>query len=64
MSNEIPESNEGVKRVVYRKLVRDKIPDWIRSLNKTPDTRTLSNEEYREALLAKFLEESKELQDA
>lgn len=45
---------------VYNKLVRDKIPDLIRSQGETPRTRILDQEEYTACLGAKLDEEVKE----
>lgn len=42
---------------VYRKLVRDKIPDIIRGKGEVPVTRALGDEEYLEALHQKLSEE-------
>lgn len=44
----------------YKKLVRDKIPDIIKSNGNIPITRTLSDEEYCECLAKKLLEETQE----
>lgn len=45
---------------VYNKLVRDKIPEIIRSNGETPDFRILSDEEYLLALEQKLDEEVSE----
>lgn len=45
----------------YNKLVRDKIPLKIKLNGETPKHRTLSVEEFREAIKAKLLEEVNEL---
>lgn len=42
---------------IYNKLVRDGIPDIIRSQGQTPKTRILSDEEYRRCLTDKLQEE-------
>lgn len=47
---------------IYNKLVRDKIPEIIKADGKTCKTRTLSNEEYVEALETKLNEEIAEYQ--
>lgn len=39
------------------KLVRDQIPEIIRATGHVPETRVLSPREFRQALLAKLLEE-------
>ena len=46
--------------MVYHKLVRDKIPDLIKSQGQTPHTRILSTEEYMTALEKKLDEEVNE----
>lgn len=43
------------------KLVRDRIPDIIKTSGRTPVVRVLSEEEYAAALLAKLQEEVDEL---
>lgn len=48
----------------YKKLVRDKIPAIITADGETPVTRILQQDEYREALFAKFSEELEELRTA
>jgi predicted house-cleaning noncanonical NTP pyrophosphatase (MazG superfamily) len=49
--------------VVYKKLVRDKIPDIIKASGSTPITRILNNDEYLEALKNKLVEEASEARD-
>ena len=51
-------------RVVYNKLVRDKIPEIIRSAGRRPFVRVLNEGDYRAALLLKLTEESREAQAA
>ena len=46
---------------VYNKLVRDKIPEIIKSNNGQPFTRILSDEEYKKELEKKLLEEYNEV---
>ncbi len=53
-----------MKKVVHKKLVRDKIPQIIRADNAEPVIRTLSTVEYRRALLEKLVEEATELRDS
>lgn len=45
----------------YNKLVRDHIPDIIKSNNETPITRVLNDNEYKEELDKKLLEECNEV---
>lgn len=47
--------------VVHNKLVRDKIPQIISTAGATPHTRILNEDEYRQELLRKLIEEAKEL---
>jgi predicted house-cleaning noncanonical NTP pyrophosphatase (MazG superfamily) len=46
---------------MYKKLVRDNIPDIIRKNNEEPITRILSDEEYKKELEKKLLEECNEV---
>jgi predicted house-cleaning noncanonical NTP pyrophosphatase (MazG superfamily) len=47
--------------VPCRKLVRDRIPEIIQSEGRRPVTRMLDEAGYREALLAKLIEEAQEV---
>jgi predicted house-cleaning noncanonical NTP pyrophosphatase (MazG superfamily) len=47
-------------RVPYQKLVRDRIPEIVQCRGAQPVTRVLDKESYRQALLAKLLEEAHE----
>ena len=49
---------------VYRKLVRDRIPEIIKSDGRRPVTRVLDGASYRQALLAKLIEEAQEASHA
>ncbi|HRY91257.1 MAG TPA: nucleoside triphosphate pyrophosphohydrolase [Candidatus Gracilibacteria bacterium] len=51
-------------RKTYNKLIRDRIPEVIRSHGKLPNYRELNREDYREALKEKLLEEAIELKKA
>lgn len=48
----------------YEKLVRDKISEIIRENGEEPETRILSDEEYKEELEKKLLEEYYEVLEA
>ncbi len=48
----------------HGKLVRDRIPEIIRSTGRTPEVRVLQGEELVEALLLKLEEETSELRAA
>ena len=50
--------------VPYRKLVRDRIPEIIQAEGRHPATRVLDDAGYREALLAKLVEEAREANHA
>jgi len=45
------------KKIVYNKLVRDKIPEIIEAEGKMAHTRVLNNEQYLEELIKKLGEE-------
>ena len=47
--------------MTYKKLVRDKIPEIIRNKGGLPVIRTLDDEEYKQELLKKLVEEANEL---
>lgn len=47
--------------IIYRKLVRDKIPEIIKKHGKTPFTRQIEGKAYRKAVGRKILEEAYEL---
>ena len=47
--------------MTYNKLVRDRIPEIIRNNGEEPETRILSDEEYKEELEKKLLEEYNEV---
>lgn len=46
---------------IYNKLVRDNIPEIISKDNRNPITRILNDEEYKQELEKKLLEEYKEV---
>jgi predicted house-cleaning noncanonical NTP pyrophosphatase (MazG superfamily) len=46
---------------IYNKLVRDKIPEIIKNNNAEPFTRILNDEEYKQELEKKLLEEYNEV---
>jgi predicted house-cleaning noncanonical NTP pyrophosphatase (MazG superfamily) len=50
-------------RIAYNKLVRDRIPEIIALNGGLPVTHVLDGEGYRDALLAKLVEEAKEARD-
>jgi len=45
---------------IYNKLIRDRIPEIIRSDGKQFDFKIMSENEYRQALLEKLVEEAQE----
>jgi len=47
--------------IIYRKLVRDRIPEIIRNHGNVPQTRILGNSDFKDAVAAKILEETYEL---
>ena len=48
-------------RVIYNKLIRDKIPEMIKADNCNPKTRIMDEKEYYIELFRKVVEEGKEL---
>lgn len=48
-------------RIEHNKLVRDKIPEIIAANGGVSEVRTLNDDEYRQALLIKLVEEAQEL---
>lgn len=53
-----------MKRIVYNKLVRDRIPEIIREHRAVPKTSTLSLQQFKKELRKKVLEEGCELMKA
>ena len=51
-------------KIIYNKLVRDKIPEIIQGAGKVCETKILSNEEYLQMLDNKLDEELKEYREA
>ncbi len=49
------------KKVVFNKLVRDKIPQYIKSCGNDCDCKVVGVKEYKELLKKKVIEESEEL---
>ncbi len=47
-------------RIQYSKLIRDRIPDILQAEGKRCETETLSEADYRQALLTKLVEEAEE----
>ena len=56
----MPKKNKN-SDIIYRKLVRDKIPEIIKKHGKTPFTRKIEGKAYRKAVGQKILEEAYEL---
>jgi predicted house-cleaning noncanonical NTP pyrophosphatase (MazG superfamily) len=48
----------------YYKLIRDKIPEIIEADNEKPRVRTLKQEEFKQELLKKLIEEAQEVFEA
>ena len=46
---------------IYNKLVRDNIPEIIKKNNEEPVTRILEDDEYKDELYQKLMEETKEV---
>ena len=51
-------------KIPYNKLVRDRIPEIIRSTGQRPVTRVLNQGDYEAALLEKLAEEAREARQA
>lgn len=47
--------------IIYRKMIRDKIPEIIKKYGKTPFTRKITGDELHDAMGRKILEEAYEL---
>lgn len=52
-----------MKKKVYNKLIRDKIPEICETKGIKTNTRKLNSEEYLKALLNKLVEEAKETKE-
>lgn len=52
------------QRLIYNKLVRDLIPELIERDGRSLRVETLSDADFRTALLDKLLEEAREARDA
>lgn len=53
-----------MSRKIYKKLIRDKIPEIIKKDNAVPKVSVLNNEQFKIALKEKMVEEAKELLEA
>lgn len=53
-----------MSKIIYNKLVRDKIPEIIEKSGKTCETKLISGESLKEALVAKLKEEVSEFEEA
>jgi predicted house-cleaning noncanonical NTP pyrophosphatase (MazG superfamily) len=53
-----------MSRIVYNKLVRDRIPEIIAQNGKTYGAESMSPEEFERGLLEKLIEEAREAQQA
>jgi predicted house-cleaning noncanonical NTP pyrophosphatase (MazG superfamily) len=51
-------------RIEYNKLVRDNIPNIIQETGKTYEIRVMGDDEYRNSLLEKLVEEANEVRDS
>ena len=58
------DGNVHVVKIPYNKLVRDRIPEIIRSTGQRPVTRVLNQGDYQAALLKKLAEEAREARQA
>jgi predicted house-cleaning noncanonical NTP pyrophosphatase (MazG superfamily) len=52
----------AANKIIYNKLVRDKIPEIIKADGKKFKTRTLENKEYLNELIKKLHEETREFE--
>lgn len=59
-----PDKLKFMSKIIYNKLVRDKIPEIIKSKGEFPDVSQLSADDFKMALKAKMVEESQELNEA
>ena len=58
------DGNVHAVKIPYNKLVRDRIPEIIRSTGQQPVTRVLNQGDYQAALLEKLAEETREARQA
>ena len=49
---------------IFKKLIRDKMPEIMKAQGKELDVRVLESDEFKEALRRKIIEEVSELKDA
>jgi len=57
-------STQSLKRFKVDKLIRDKLPDLMRSKGITVHERTMENQEFISRLKEKLIEESREVEQA
>ncbi|OGM29546.1 hypothetical protein A2630_00955 [Candidatus Woesebacteria bacterium RIFCSPHIGHO2_01_FULL_44_10] len=53
-----------MRKRYHRKLIRDKIPEFIEAAGDKFETRILKNDEFRKELMKKLVEEAKEVAKA
>ncbi len=53
-----------MSKIFYNKLIRDRIPEIIRSAGKACEIEVMTEEEYIQALRTKLVEEAQEAQNA
>jgi predicted house-cleaning noncanonical NTP pyrophosphatase (MazG superfamily) len=53
-----------MSKIIYNKLIRDRIPEIIRAAGKQCETDMMTDEEYIQALRSKLVEEAQEVEQA
>lgn len=55
------DQTENEERIIYKKLIRDRIPEIVRAAAKNPYYRTIEGEVLKESIARKIIEEALEI---